>query len=146
MTLRNAGLILHRRGQTEKLFDNTEGDKHLSHHQMLFVCCDVHLAALWWRPEESQDDVHSALLLFNAQLLSIIHACTVTLHFSLFSPIFPACLTSLMKHLLPLFPPYNLADIIHTLSCFLPSHLGDLLLVRRQEAVCGYAGKTADRH
>lgn len=41
--------------------DNTEGDKHLSHRQMLFVCCDVRITALWWRSEALQADVYSAL-------------------------------------------------------------------------------------
>lgn len=77
-------------------------------------------------PEVWQADVHSASLLFSAQLLSIIHACTVTLHFSLLFPIFTACLTPLVKkNLLPLFPSL----ILLTLSTHYPVFYSPILAI-----------------
>lgn len=106
-------------------FDNTEGDKHLSHHQMLFVCCDVHVTALWWR---------SWSMAGWRPLSFVIVQCTVVLYYSCMYgdvallpsfPIFTSCLTSLVKHLLPLFPSL----ILLTLSTHYPVFYSPILAI-----------------
>lgn len=127
--------------------DNTEGDKHLSHHQMLFVCCNAPITAPWWRSEARQADVfHSTLLLFVTPVLSpviYVHVNTPTPS----APTVAACITSeiKIKYTYTSLQPY----ITHTLPCLLLSFpypsLGNLFSLRRQETVRGHAGKTADR-
>ena len=100
--------------------DNTEGDKHLSHRQMLFVCCDVHVTALWWRREASQAQPSCFVSAHHTDCCCPLLFMHVQWHgTSPFPP--PSCVTSPMKHLLPLSPFLcNVAHIIRTLSCFLP--------------------------
>lgn len=127
--------------------DNTEGDKHLSHGQMLFVWRDVRVTALWWRCEALQADVRPRFVAASS------HCCCCCLLFMhvrwhgtslLFSSFSTACIISPVTYLLPLFALLcNLTLSTHFLSL---SHFGNLLPLRRQEAVCGHAGKTADGH
>lgn len=145
-TCRNTGLILHRRGQTEQLLWQHRGWQTFESPPdavcLLWCSCYCTLVAPW-------SIAGSALLLCiclsHWLLLSfIIHACTVTWHFSLF---FPPAVSPLPWNIYSYFSP---AVTSLTLSAHYPvfslSHLGDLLPLRRQEAVCGYAGEAADGH
>lgn len=106
-TCRSTGLIPHRRGQTEQLLWQHRGWQTFESPPDA-VCCAAHVTALWWRSEVRQANAHPTLHLLDT--LSIIHACTVTWHFSPFPPLFiTAC------HKTSFFPP-------SLISLTLPTH------------------------
>lgn len=110
------------RDRRSSFSDSTEGDKHLSHRQMLFVCCDVHVTALWWPSEALQADVHPR---FVASYYTVV-LCYSCMYGDMallpFPSLFTACVTCPMKHLLLLFPSVNsLTFSTHYPVVFLPS-------------------------
>lgn len=105
-----------------------------------YCSCYCTLVALWsmtsWHLPCPGSACHTLLLLYYSWL-HVSVTVMVTWHFSL---LFTACTTSLINHPLPFYPFFNV------IPSSLPSHPADLLPLRRQEAVCGHAGKTADGH
>lgn len=143
-TWRNAGLILHRRGQTEQLLWQHRGRQTFESPPdavcLLWHSCYCTLVALWgitsWCPRLP------CLLSYHTVVAPLLFM-HVRWHGT--SPFSPPFFSSLPVSPLP-WLRFSLTHIILPWSCSLSSHLGDILPLRRQEAVCGHARKAADGH
>lgn len=149
-TCRNTGLILHRWGQTEQLLWQHRGWQTFESppDAVCLLWCSHYctLVALWsiagW-----------CLLCFVAAYHTGVVPCYMHVHGTgtTPTPTLTACITSLIKKInicSTLFPSVislTLSTHYPVFFSFLPS-LGNLFPLRRQEAVCGHAGKTADGH
>lgn len=132
------GLIPHRRGQTEQLLWQHTGWQTFESLPdavcLLWRSCYCTLVALW-----STAGPHPPCFVPAYQLLSLL-PMHVRWHGT--SPPTTSSPFLSLYHLLSL----SLTSLTLSTRCpvFSPSHLGNLLPLRRQEAVCGHAGKTAD--